>query len=159
MVSSARPLTSASFLVCRSALRLCALPLERVAETMRPLPLEALPDMPPALLGAAVIRATAVPVLDLGLLLGAPVSTPPGRFVSLKLDDGRGVAVAVTEVVGVHRLDGAALAQVPPLLRDAADGIVHALSLLDAELLLVLQTARLVPEGMWAAIDTKTVAA
>jgi chemotaxis signal transduction protein len=140
-------------------MRLCALPLERVAETMRPLPLDTLPQMPPPLLGMAVIRANAVPVLDLGLLLGAPMQAPPARFVSLKLDGGRSVAVAVTEVVGVYRLDAAAMAQVPPLLRDAADGIVCALSLLDAELLLVLQASRLVPEAVWAAVDSKTVAA
>jgi len=141
------------FLICRSQAWLCGLPVDRVVETMRPLPLEALPGMPPAVLGTSIIRGAAVPVLDLAALTGAKTRAPPGRYVSLNLGEGRRVALAVEDVLGLRELDTAFLDEVPPLLRDAAAEAVSSISSLDGELLLVLHAARLIPEPMWAQID------
>ena len=140
------------FLVCRSGTRLCAVPLAHVAETMRPLPLEPLADMPPFLLGVSVIRSAVVPVVDLALLTGSPLRTPPGRYVTLRLAGDRLVALAVEGTVGVRALAAESLHEVPPLLRDAAPEVIAAVTLLDAELLLVLQAARVLPESVWSGI-------
>lgn len=149
------PSPSPSFLLCRSGPRLCALPLGPVRETMRALPLEAVPGMPPFLSGLAVIRGLPVPVLDLARLLGTPAGAQSGaRYVTLELER-RQVALAVDAVLGVRALDGVACAAVPPLLHGAEAGLLAALGTLDAELLLVLQAARLVPEGLWQALDAR----
>lgn len=152
------PSPSPSFLLCRSGPRLCALPLGPVRETMRALPLEAVPGMPPCLSGLAVIRGAPVPVLDLGRLLGGPAgaaeSTGGTRYITLELAQ-RQVALAVDAVLGVRALDDVACAAVPPLLHGAEASLLAALGTLDAELLLVLQAARLVHEGLWQALDAR----
>lgn len=148
----------ASFLICRSDQRLCALPLEHVAETMRALALEALPGMPHFLLGVSIIRGAAVPVVNVAKLLGGAADTPPARYVTLKLGERR-VALAVDDVIGVRALQPDSLAEVPPLLRELDSTAVSAITTLDAELLLVLQGARLIPGQVWDAIDARALPA
>jgi purine-binding chemotaxis protein CheW len=152
---SPRRQTSSHFVICRSQKWLCALPLEKVAETMRPLPIEMLPDIPPPVLGVSIIRAAAVPVVDMAMLTGAATSVSPRRYVSLRLGERRHVALAVEEVLGVRELDATSLEEIPPLLHGAAAEAISAILLLDGELLLVLQTARLIPESMWADIGAE----
>lgn len=148
---SSAPVPTTPFLLFRSHHRLCALPLAQVRETMRALPLEAIPDMPLFLLGLALIRGMAVPVLDLARLLGAGAGAEAGaRYVTLQLGQ-RQVALAVDAVLGVRALDAAALDQVPALAQLAEAGMVAAIGTLDAELMLVLQAGRLVPDAVWQA--------
>jgi purine-binding chemotaxis protein CheW len=137
-------------LLCGSGGRLCALPLSQVGETLRPLPIMPLPGMPACVLGVSTLRGEAVPVIALSALLGA-VPAPPGRFVSLRLD-GRSAALAVDEVLGVHALPAALLDQTPPLLDGGADAQVASIGIRDAEVMLVLRAARIVPEAVWAAL-------
>jgi hypothetical protein len=59
--------------------------------------------------------------------------------------------VAVEEVAGVAALDG--VTQAPPLVSAAAEGAIEALAAAGAELLVVLRAARLVPDGVWAALE------
>jgi len=120
-------------------------PLASVRETMRPLPLEPLRDAPPFTLGLAVIRGVSVPVVDLGALLGR-VGAAPGfsRFVTLAVGD-RLVALAVERVETITTVDGGELAALPPLFARAAGGVVEAVGLHDAGLLLVLQASRILP--------------
>jgi len=120
-------------------------------ETMRPLPVEPVPDLPPFVLGVALIRGVAVPVIDAARLLGAAGSALPTRYVTLRVGE-RQVALAVCAVIGVRLVSGAALADIPPLLNDAHAGTVAAIGTLDAELLLVLQASRLVPDSIWATL-------
>jgi purine-binding chemotaxis protein CheW len=135
-------------LLCRVRGATCAIPLADVLECMRPLPLESLTGAPTFVLGAALIRGLPVPVLDLGALLGGtPVRAE--RWVTLKVGE-RSVALAVDAVVGIQPLAGDALAELPPLLRDAGSALVAALGSKDQELLLVLQHARVLGEGSWA---------
>ena len=82
----------------------------------------------------------------------APDASNGHRFVALKMA-GRRVALAVDEVLGVRQIDAQQLSDVPPLLAAAPEPVVSAIATLDAELLMVLRSSRLVPEPAWAAID------
>lgn len=135
-------------LLVRSGSRLCAIPLHHVVETLRPLPVESLAGAPPFLRGLAVIRGEAVPVVDLGFLLGAGQAAETGRFVTLTVGDRR-IALAVEAVLGLRELDASDLSETPPLLQELDPDLVEAVGALDGQLLLVLRGARLVPEKVW----------
>lgn len=138
-------------LLCRARTRLCAFPLAHVEETMRPLPLLALAGSPPFVLGMSRIRGTAVPVLDLGALLGGEKPAATSRLLTVKAGERR-VALAVEEVHGLRDVPPGTMRELPPLLEGASDGAAAAVGALDGELLLVLRAARLVPEAVWAAL-------
>lgn len=135
-------------LICRVDARLCALPLVHVIETMRPLPVETIVGAPHFVRGLAVIRGAPVPVVDTAELLGAPAA-PANRFVTVIVGE-RLVALAVGSVLGVREVLTGSLHQLPPLLHEAGADVVAAIGLLDAELLLVLRGARLLPDNAWA---------
>jgi purine-binding chemotaxis protein CheW len=137
--------------VSASALH-CALPLDRVIETMRPLPIEAVAGTPGFVLGVAIIRGAPTPVIDLAAMLGATAVPAPQRFVTIE-SAGRCVALAVAAVVGVRDLGEARPTVCPPLLAGAAGGAVESLGQLDGVLLAVLQRAHLVPLEALAALD------
>jgi purine-binding chemotaxis protein CheW len=144
-------------LVCRVRTRLCALLLDDVVETMRPLPIEALPGAPSFVCGLSMIRGVPVPVVDAGALLEAPDPPQPTRFVSVKAGH-RHVALAVEEVLGVRDLPVASLRDLPPLLEEAGAGVVSAVATLDSAFFVVLRAARLVPDAAWAAMETRPTA-
>jgi len=127
-----------------------ALPLDDVVETMRPLPGEPLAGAPRFVRGISVIRGAPVPVVDAASLLGIGDSHA-ARLVTLRVGDRR-VAVAVDAVLGIRALPPESLQELPPLLREAGSGVVEAIGVLDAELLLVLQSVRLVPESVWVGV-------
>lgn len=140
------------FLLCRIGSRIGALTLKDVREVMRPLPIEPLAGAPPFVLGLAVLRGSPTPVIDAGRLLG-PIGLPsPARFVSLRLGE-RTAALAVDAVLDVRFLAAGAIADIPPLLREAGSDVASAIGALDTQLLLVLEAARLVPESLWDAIE------
>ena len=76
----------------------------------------------------------------------------PTRFVTIKTGE-RTAALAVDSVLGVGSLPEGALGSVPPLLREATADSVAAIGSLDNELLLVLETARVVPESLWSTFE------
>jgi purine-binding chemotaxis protein CheW len=130
----------------------CALPLEHVVETMRPLPIQAVANTASAVLGVSIIRGQPLPVVDLGALLadsgvrgGARTST---RFVTVRLG-ARHAAFAVEGVVGVRTLQPNTLHELPPLLRRIESDTVGALGVLDRELVAVLDSGRLLPDSVW----------
>jgi purine-binding chemotaxis protein CheW len=134
-------------LVMRAGSRVCALPSQHVVETMRPLGVTALAGAPPSVLGVALIRGAPTPVVDVGVLLGA-TDARPGRFVTIRVGE-RIIALAVTSVVGLRLHDRDSL---PPLAQHALGGALEALTRLDAELVLVLAAARMVPDEVWEAV-------
>lgn len=136
---------------------LCAVPLEHVAETMRPMPVTPLAGAPSFVRGMSVIRGCAIPVVDGGSLLGSAAPASPTRFVTLKTDANH-VALAVEEVVGIRSLAALALNDLPPLLRSVNADLVSAVGMLDRELLLVLQTARIVPDSVWQSMQPGQIA-
>ena len=140
------------WLLFRARTRLCGVPVERLVETMRPLPAEPFPGTPPFVMGLARIRGAAVPVIDLGALLGSKEPPLPTRFLTLRLDDRR-VALAVESVVGVRELAPDVLSELPLLLAHADQTAVAAIGTLDAELLLSLETTRIVPDRLWPLLD------
>jgi purine-binding chemotaxis protein CheW len=140
-------------LLCRARARLCALPLLHVVETMRPLQIDRLAGMPEFVLGLSMIRGESTLVVDCATLLGDGRAANPGRFVTLRTGE-RTVALAVEEVLGITDLS-AALRDLPPLLRDASHEVIAAIGTLDAELLLVLNSAQLVPHAVWQAFDAR----
>jgi purine-binding chemotaxis protein CheW len=142
----------ARWLVCRTGSRLCALQLQHVTETMRPLAHELVPGLPPFVLGLSVIRGSPTPVVDAARLLGETSAAEGGRWVTIRVG-GRAVALAVDAVVGIRSLGPAAVVGLPPLLRDDATEVVDALGTLDAELLVLLRSARIVPPSVWAVLD------
>ncbi len=141
------------FLLFRVRQHLCGLPLAYVVETMRPLPIEAITGAPGVVEGVAVIRGMPLPVLDLGTLLGDGADQPSTRFITVKTG-ARQVALAVTSVVGLHNLSVDVIRDIPPLLQEAAGDTITAIGALDAEMLMVLNTAHLVPESVWSAINS-----
>jgi purine-binding chemotaxis protein CheW len=121
------------------------IPLSHVREIMRPLPIARLASGPAFVLGLSVIRGASVPVVDLGAVLrrAAPENSF-GRFVSI-LVEARAIALAVQTVNGILELELGAASALPPLLSRAAGEVVEELAVNDAALLLILRTARLVP--------------
>jgi purine-binding chemotaxis protein CheW len=138
-------------LVCRVRSTLCALPLSSVIETLRPLPIEPLGGAPPFVCGVSIIRGEPMPVVDGGLLIGVGQARAT-RLVTLRVG-ARSVALAVDAVLGVRSFEAAGLRGLPPLLREAASTTVAALGSLDQELLVVLESGRLVPEQVFAGLD------
>ena len=135
-------------LICRVSSKLCGLPLEHVLETMRPLPLEELANMPSFVRGVALIRGRPTPVIDGGVLLGSPARQQGAstRLLTLKMGERR-VALWVDAVVGIRGIEGAALEELPLVLRESQADQVDALGTLDAELLLLLEHTRLLTEA------------
>ncbi|MDI1327193.1 MAG: chemotaxis protein CheW [Brevundimonas sp.] len=144
---------SKNWLVCRLDSRLYALPLENVIETMRPLPIEPLARSAEFVLGLCIHRGIPAPVFDTGLIFGERLAQPK-RFVAIRIGS-QVVVMAFDEVIGLRSIGLDAGAELPPLLRDADSDTVGAIGVLDAELLMFLNTARIVPEGLLESIDAQ----
>lgn len=140
------PADAVACLLFRIGNRLCALPVAAVAETMRPLPVDAFADAPGGVIGVAIVRGAPLPVLALAQWFDGSAANAT-RFVTVKMAD-RQIALAVDAVVGVETIAAAALQQLPPLLGAAGARSVQALGALDAQLLLLLDAARLIDEAM-----------
>jgi purine-binding chemotaxis protein CheW len=140
------------YVLCRVRERWCAIPIDHVAEIMRPQPVTALTAAPSFVLGLALIRGQPSPVVDAGQLFGGPERSLHTRFLSLKTGR-RTTMLAVEAVAGVRRLPSG-LGELPPLLREASTVAVAAVRALDSELLRVLNSARLVPESVLESLYT-----
>jgi purine-binding chemotaxis protein CheW len=143
-----------SWLFCRIRACLCALPVARVIEVMRPLPIEPLSGMPRFVRGLCVIRGSPVPVIDGSLLLGGGDGCV-GRMVTLRVGD-RIVALTAEQVTGIQPIEAAAANRLPPLLQNAAGGAVETIRALDGELLLLLDTLRIIPEAWFDELDARS---
>jgi purine-binding chemotaxis protein CheW len=138
-------------LLFRVRTRSCAVPLRYVSEIMRPLPLAPLVGIPDFVLGLAMIRGEATPVVDAAALFDTARADEPTRFVLLKVEQ-RAVALAVDAVIGVRALP-ADLQDLPPLVREANPLAIDAVGALDAQLLLVLRGAHLLPDSLLDTLD------
>ena len=133
-------------LLFRAHRHLCAIPVERVIETMRPLPIEPLAIASGAVLGLCRIRGTSVPVVDTGALFGAQGEAGSARFIVLRIEN-RIVALAVESVTGIRAVPSHALQDLPPLLGEANAALVASIGAADGAFLLVLRTARILAEA------------
>jgi purine-binding chemotaxis protein CheW len=142
-------------LLCRVDSRLCALPLAQVVETMRPLPVDPVAGLPGFILGLSIIRGIPVAVVDGRALLGGGDGGPrASRFVIVRAGDHH-VALAVDEVIGVHEIAVDSVRDLPPLVKAAHGDAVSALGALDAELLVVLEGARMLSDDAWATLGAR----
>lgn len=134
-----------------------ALPLSQVIETMRPLPVSPLSGEASLVCGVALIRGIPTPVVALAALFQSDQQDASGRFVTLRSGE-RAIALSVETVIGVAELADAEVTSMPPLLRNARTEAIEAIGCLDAELLVMLQTAKLVPESIWKSIAARGAA-
>lgn len=132
---------------------LAALPARHVVETMRPLSCEPLTGVPDLVSGATVLRGRPAPVVDAAALLGSAAGGRARRWIALDVG-GRPVALAVSDVIGLRRMQRtSSTTELPPLLATASREAVDAISVLDGELLVVLRTARVVPDEVWRSLE------
>ena len=117
---------------------------------MRPLPVESIAGVPVFVRGLAVVRGIPTPVVDAASLLSGVVSHPT-RFVTVRTGTRR-VVLAVDAVVGIIEIPRDAVDVLPPLFQSNGLDAISAIGVLDADLLLVLQGTRLVPDDVWARI-------
>ena len=167
------PLANNRALIMRTAGVNCAIPLTQVVETMRPLPIKPLAALPDWISGMSIVRGAPVPVIALAIWVHAravaEVSIPSRlevgrdgafseRFVILRVGSRR-VALLVDEVTGIAEIGRERFAELPPLFNGLNSGAIEAIGQLDAELLLVIRSARLVPENVWHRIESAAEAA
>ena len=87
-------------------------------------------------------------------------SGPSGQQIAAELARaGRRVVLAVDAVVGISRIPSTAFDRLPPLLGASNAEAISSIGTLDAQLLLVLRSTRLVPEEVWARLHTEASAA
>lgn len=143
-------------LVFSSGMRIGALPLQFVRETMRPLPITAVESPSPFVAGLAVVRGETVPVVNVERVLSAQSSAgsfrEPGRFITVRVAD-RSVALAVETVLGVWPSSAIDMASLPPLFEGSE--AVAAIGRLDGRLVTVLRAAALIPPEVWAGMRTE----
>jgi len=132
----------------------CAIPIARVIETMRPLPIEPVGDGPGFVRGVAIIRGVPTIVVDTARLLGVADGGAPTRFVTVRAGE-RALALTFDAVVAVRHLDAAVLGELPPLLQLVARDAVAAIATLDKGVLVVLETARAISEAQWTALERR----
>jgi len=140
-------------LLCRTGELRMAFPIESIREITRPLPLQPLKGLPPYLLGATLLRGVPVPVIASGPLLTGGAGPPAGRYVILKAGE-RSVAFAVESVDGFRDLPPETFTGLPPLLGSAGDSTISTLGSLDSDLVVTLETARMVPGETWGMIGS-----
>jgi purine-binding chemotaxis protein CheW len=128
---------------------LCALRLDEVIETMRPLAVRPLAGTPPFVLGVTIMRGVPTPVIDVARPLGG---TPAevARFVAVRTERGP-VAFATGTVIGFRVATADHGARHPALVGGASGALVAGVGRLDAEPLLLLQSMRVVPDDVWMA--------
>lgn len=134
-------------LLVRAANRICALRLTDVEETMRELGSTPFAGVPAWVRGASVIRGSAVPVVDLGALLGGDAVRAAGRMVTVRSRSGS-IALVVDEVLGVRDIAESTSGQRSSLLDGADRKTTDELATLDGHLLAILEVGELLPDEL-----------
>lgn len=140
--------TDTSALVFHAGSMLCALRLDDVIETMRPLGTRPLSGTPAFVRGVSVIRGVPTPVVDVARLLGGE-RAEVCRFVAVRTERGP-VVFATGAVLGI-RSTGPGEGAGHPALLGVAGRLVAGVGTLDGQPVLLLQSMRVVPDEVWAA--------
>jgi purine-binding chemotaxis protein CheW len=140
--------TESSALVFRAGSMLCALRLDDVIETMRPLAARPLAGTPAFVRGVSIVRGVPTPVVDVARLLGGE-RAEVCRFVAVRTERGP-VVFATGAVLGI-RVAGPGDGSGHPGLLGAAGRLVAGVGTLEGEPVLLLQSMRVVPDEVWAA--------
>jgi purine-binding chemotaxis protein CheW len=144
-----------SSLVFRAGSLLCALPLEEVIETMRPLATYPMAATPVFVRGICIMRGVPAPVVDVARVLGGGEAEVV-RFVAVRTERGP-VAFATGEVIGIRPAVADAGLHQAALLGSAPGGLVAGITRLGTEPLLLLQSMRVVPDEVWEAAAAAVV--
>jgi purine-binding chemotaxis protein CheW len=144
----AAPDEAVTALVFRAGTLLCALPLDEVIETMRPLETRPLAGTPAFVRGISVLRGVPTPVIDVARLL-AGVTGEVERYVAVRTERGP-VALAIGAVLGIQATD-AAPADAHPALLGGSHRLVAGVATLGSEPMLLLHNMRAVPDEVWEA--------
>jgi purine-binding chemotaxis protein CheW len=143
-------------LVFRAGPHLCGIGVEHVTEVLRPLPVRPLAGAPAFVCGVSVLRGVPVPVISVrSLVVGQRQASggPAARLVGLRAVP-RPAALTVDEVLGVRDLPLDLLYEVSSVFDQAAHGTVAALGAVDDQPLLFLEATRVVPDSVWAVLET-----
>jgi purine-binding chemotaxis protein CheW len=140
-----------TYLLCRAGGHLCAVPLDRVVETMRVQPIESLAGAPAIVRGMSMIRGAPVPVIELARLLDTS-DIQSQRLITINIGS-RVVALLADTVLSIRAIAPHAVRELPPLFRGAAGEVVSAIGTLDSELLLFLNDMRLIADSSLVAAD------
>ena len=146
MSATGSPLT----LVFRADSHVCALPLSKVVEILRPLPVKPLAGAPNGVRGFSIVRGAPVPVVDLAALFGG-ASAPGTRFVVVRVQERR-IALSVGAVLGIREFSPSDWSALPPLLGNACPGVIEAIGALDHDAILALEAGNLLPDAVWASL-------
>ena len=136
-------------LVFRAGSLLCALRLDEVIETLRPLAVRPLAGTPAFVRGVTIMRGVPAPVIDVARLLGGE-QAEVARFVAVRTERGP-VALATGAVLGIRATAAGAPSSPGTMIGGAPGGLVAGVGTLDAEPVLLLQSMRVVPDEVWAA--------
>jgi purine-binding chemotaxis protein CheW len=136
-------------LVFRAGPLLCALQLDEVIETMRPLETQPLAGTPSFVLGISVLRGVPTPVVDVARLLGGAAGDVE-RYITVRTERGA-VALATGAVIGIRTVDASATGGHPALLGGRSSRLVAGVGTVGTEPLLLLQSMRAVPDEVWEA--------
>jgi purine-binding chemotaxis protein CheW len=132
-------------LVFRAGSLLCALSLDAVIETMRPLPTRPLAGTPPFVRGISILRGVPTPVLDVARLL-AGEDAGIDRYITVRTEHGP-VAFATGTVLGIRATPRGG----PAVYPGVSSRLVAGVGTLDDQPLLLLQSMRVLPEDVWLA--------
>ncbi|MFC7531056.1 chemotaxis protein CheW [Actinoplanes sp. GCM10030250] len=141
-------------LVFRAGPLFCALPLDEVVETMRPLETRLLAGTPPYVRGLTILRGAPAPVIDVTRLLTGR-DGEIDRYVAVRA--GRGlVACGTGPVLGVQQIhveppDGPAA-----LFTGVSKALIAAVGTFGTDPLLLLHSIGTVPDEVWAAAGAAT---
>jgi len=142
-------------LVFRAGALLCALPLDEVIETMRPLETRPLAGTPPYVRGISVLRGLPTPVIDVARLLGG-AEAEVRRYVAVRTEKGP-VALATGAILGIRATTSDIGRGHPALLGGGSKGFIAGVGIIDTEPLLLLQSMRSVPDEVWEAAAAASV--
>jgi purine-binding chemotaxis protein CheW len=140
--------TGLSSLIFRAGSLQCALALDDVVETMRPLETRPLAGTPSFVSGISVLRGVPTPVIDVARLLGGGPAEVE-RYVAVRTERGS-VALATGPILGIRVVDTSAGGH-PALLTGGGSGLVAGVATLGREPLLLLQSMRAIGEDVWEA--------
>lgn len=141
--------TAVMALVFRAGPLYCALPLDEVVETMRPLQTRPLAGTPPYVRGLTILRGAPAPVIDVTRLITG-TSGEIDRYIAVRA--GRGpIACATGVVLGVRQIEVEPPEGPAAIFTGVSKALIAAVGSVGTDPLLLLRGIRTVPDDVWEA--------
>ncbi len=130
----------------------CALPLDEVVETLRPLDTRPLAGTPPSVRGLTILRGAPAPVIDVTRLLTG-TSGEIERYIAVRA--GRGpIACATGPVLGVREIEVQPPEGPAAIFTGVSKALIAGVGSIGSDPLLLLRGIRTVPDEVWEAAGT-----